>query len=117
MISKILSTIFTPAHNEIRKAQEQALERVRSVLLRAEADVANSSQLMTPEQRIKAAEKELEKTEEHLLSALSSMFKALCYVSPQVNQLLSSVPIKGGEFIARTQGRKSEKAVNGEVIE
>jgi len=85
IFSNTLNSILNPNAKEIREAQEQALERIQNTLLNAESEVASKGQHMTDEQRLSAAEIELKKTEEHLLSALGSLFKAACYVAPQLN--------------------------------
>ena len=94
MIDKLFTNrfdaIITPAKNEILLAQEQALERIRQVLHQAEAEVARESQFMSPEQRMQTAELELEKVEEHLLSALKGVVKALCYIAPLAAPLMPS---------------------------
>ena len=103
MIDKLftnrLDAIINPAKNEILLAQEQALERIRHVLHQAEAEVAHESRFMSPEQRMETAESELEKVEEHLLSALKGVVKALCYIAPLAAPLMPSFvrlqPIKG----------------------
>ena len=94
MIDKLFTNrfdaIITPAKSEILLAQEQALERIRQVFQQAEAEVAHESQFMSSEQRMKTAESELEKVEEHLLSALKSVVKALCYIAPLAAPLIPS---------------------------
>jgi len=82
--------IITPAKNEILLAQEQALERIRQVLYQAETEAARESRFMSPEQRMETAELELEKVEEHLLSALKGVVKALCYIAPLAAPLMPS---------------------------
>mgnify|MGYP003387585779 FL=1 len=49
---------------------------------------------MSTEQRMATAEQELEKAEDHLLAALGSMYKAFCYIAPQINPLSRMRPIK-----------------------
>ena len=117
MIDKLFTNrfevILNPAKNEIILAQEQALERIRQVLHKAESEVARDSQRMSPEQRLKTAETELEKAEEHLLSALKSVFKAFCYIaplaSPLVPSFLSIEPIKELKGVVEIKDEPAEQ--------
>ena len=86
-ISGYLDAVMEPARHEIRLAQEQAFERIQKVLLKVEEEVAQEGRFMSTEQRMATAENELAKAEEHLLSALGSMYKAVCYIVPQINPL------------------------------
>ena len=103
IFSNTLSSLLNTNAKEVREAQEQSLERIQNTLLNAESEVARKGQYMTENQRLNAAESELKKTEEHLLSALSSLFKAACYVAPQLNN--------------RYLNFKHEKSIKGEVVE
>ena len=109
MISDRLGVIINPARREVRAAQEQAFERVQQVLFSAESEVAREGRFMTPEQKLHSAEKELEKAEGHLLSALSSMYKAVCYIAPQINPFINHQPLKEvkGEVIDQSQNESS----------
>jgi hypothetical protein len=89
-----LDAILAPARNEMRLAQEQAIERIQQVMVKAEKEVADNTRFMTDEQRVDTAEQELEKAEAHLLSALGSLYKALCYIAPTVNPLNHLAQIK-----------------------
>jgi len=102
-ISGHLDTIIAPARHEIRLAQEQAFEKIQKVISKVEEEVAQESRFMSTEQRMATAEKELDKAEEHLLSALGSMYKAVCYIAPQINPLNHMQPIKDikAEVISR----------------
>ena len=113
IFSNTLNSILNPNAKEIREAQEQSIARIQDTLLNAENEVASKGQFMSDEQRINAAENELKKTEEHLLSALGSLFKAACYVSPQINQFINgmSISFDGNRNI------RNEKIVEGEVVE
>jgi len=110
MIFNRLDAIVNPVHNELRVAQEQTFERIQQVLSDSEAEVAHEIRFMSPEQRLKTAEKELEKVEEQLLSALSSMFKVFWYVAPQINPFNLSPSIKEveGEVIDQVQDMPSK---------
>jgi len=105
MIPKIftntLNSLLNPNIKEIREAQEQAIQRIHNTLLHAENEVAQKASLMTDEQRLNEVESELKKTEEHLLSALGSLFKAICYVAPPIN----------------LRHFRQEKIIEGEVVE
>ena len=105
MIPKIftntLNSLLNPNVKEIREAQEQAIERIQTTLMHAENEVAQKAPLMTEEQRLNEVENELKKTEEHLLSALGSLFKAVCYVAPPLN----------------LRHFKQEKIIEGEIVE
>lgn len=109
MISNRLDAIISPVRNELRLAQEQAFERIQQVIINTETEIAHEGRFITPEQRQQKAEKELEKAEEHLLSALSSVIKALYYITPQDNPFISITPIKEikGSVIERVQNSSS----------
>lgn len=113
IFSNTLNAILNPNAKEIREAQEQSIARIQDTLLNAENEVTSKGQFMSDEQRINAAENELKKTEEHLLSALGSLFKAVCYVSPQINQLINGMSIS----FDGNQNVRNEKIVKGEVVE
>ncbi|MDX1452026.1 MAG: hypothetical protein R3183_05665 [Oleiphilaceae bacterium] len=93
-ITKRLDEITYPVRNDIRTAQEKTLERIQRLFREAENEVQWKGQHLSPEQRMESAEKELEKAEEHLLSAISSMYKALCYVVPDVISRINILPMK-----------------------
>lgn len=93
-ISNRLDAIINPMRNEIRLAQEQAVERIQKVIFNAETEVAKEGRFMTQEQRLQKATTELEKAEEHLLSALSSIVKSLSYIAPKNNLFVRFSPIK-----------------------
>ena len=130
MIGKMISirwgAIFTPVHEELRAAEEQTLKRIQHVLSNAETEVAREARFMSPKQRLQTAEKELEKAEEQLLSSLSSVFKALCYVAPQINPLHKHLQIKEikeikGKVVEQVQNQRSKlkllflKPKNGQI--
>lgn len=94
MISNRLDAIISPVRSELRLAQEQAIERIQNVIVKAETEVAEKGRFMTQDQRMQKALSELEKAEEQMLSALSSMVKALAYIAPQNNLLTRFSPIK-----------------------
>jgi hypothetical protein len=93
-ISNRLDAIISPARNELRLAQEQALERIQQVISKAENEVALKGRFMSVEQRFQQAIKELENAEEQLLSALGSMVKALGYIAPEANPFFDIPRIK-----------------------
>jgi len=114
MVGKIISNrwdaIVNPVRQELRSAEEQALKRIQQVLSNAEAEVVREGRFMTPKQRLKTAEKELQYAEEHLLSALSSVFKALCYIAPQINPLHKHLQIKEikGKVVDKLESQPSK---------
>lgn len=93
-ITNRLDEIVYPVRNEIRVAREKALERILQRFREAENEVQWKGQHLSPEQRFESAEKELEKAEEHLLSAISCMYKALCYVVPDAIARINILPMK-----------------------
>jgi len=101
IFTNTLNSLLNPNIKEIREAQEQAIQRIQNTLLQAENEVAQKASLMTDEQRLNEVESELKKTEEHLLSALGSLFKAICYVAPPIN----------------LRHFRQEKIIKGEVVE
>jgi hypothetical protein len=117
IFSNTLNSFLRPNAKEIREAQEQTIARIQGTLLNAESEVASKGQFMTDEQRLNAAENELKNTEEHLLSALGSLFKAACYVSPQFNQLIKNIPITQVGTYNGKRAFRSEKIIDGEVVE
>lgn len=110
MISNRWDAIVNPVREELRLTEEQTLKRIQQVLSNAETEVAREGRFMTPKQRLKTAEKELEKAEVQLLSALSSVFKALCYVAPQINPLHKHLQIKEikGKVVEQVQTQPSK---------
>ena len=94
MISNRWDAVIHPMREELRSTEEQTFKRIQQVLSNAEAEVAHEGRFMTPKQRLQTAEKELEKAEEQLLTALSSVFKAICYIAPQINPLAKRFQIK-----------------------
>ena len=93
-ITNRLDKVIYPARNEIRAAQEKALERIHNVFQKAENEVLWNGRHLSPEERMESAEKELEKAEEHLLSAISCMYKALCYAVPEAISRINILPMK-----------------------
>ncbi len=104
-ISHRLDALINPLRNELRLAQEQAIERIQKIIFKAEKEVAQEGRFMTQEQRLNSATKELEKAEEHLLSALGSIVKAISYIAPQHNLFVNFSPIKDikGQVINQDQ--------------
>jgi hypothetical protein len=129
MISDVISTtldaLLSPARNEFQRAQQQAMERIQRALQKAEDEIASTAQLMNQEQRLQAAEKELVKTEDYLLLALGSMFKAFRYATPQADQLFYGMSAKllktnASETVNSSSSKQyfgNEKEVTGEVID
>lgn len=93
-ISNQLEAVLNPVRNELRLAQQQAIERIQKVILNAEKEVAQESRFLTTQQRIELSMTELEKAEEHLLSALGSMVKALRLIAPESNLFTNFSPLK-----------------------
>jgi hypothetical protein len=93
-ITNRLDKMTSPGRYEIRRAQEKALERIQRTFQKAENEVQWKGQHLSPKQRMESAEKELVKAEEHLLSAISCMYKALCYTVPDVISLINIRPMK-----------------------
>lgn len=93
-ISNQLEAVLNPVRNELRLAQEQALERIKKVVHTAEKEVAQESRFLSTQQKIELSMSELEKAEEHLLSALSSMVKALRLIAPESNLFSNFTPLK-----------------------
>ncbi|WP_250657853.1 hypothetical protein [Alkalimarinus coralli] len=124
-ISSIANSIFYPVALEVQKAQQASLEKLRNAFAKAEEDVAVDVDSMSAEQRLLAADQELERAQEQMLSAVTSLFKSLLYLSPSVGLLLDKSTAYGrvspndrGEFINKRFARngKVEKEVRGEVV-
>ena len=110
MLSNLWHAIVNPVREELRSTEKQTLKRIQEVLWNAEKEVASEGHFMTPKQRLQAAEMEIKKAEEQLLSALSSVFKALCYVAPQINPRHKHLQIKEieGKVVEQVQTQPSK---------
>ena len=93
-ITNRLDELNYPAHSQIRAAQEKAIERINQIFHKAENEVQWKGRHLSPEQRMESAEKELRKAEEHLLSAISCMYKAVCYAVPDAISRINILPMK-----------------------
>jgi len=100
-VANRLGFLSRAAQAEIRLAQEQAHERIQKVLFKAETEVTRKARFMSTEQRLDSANSELAEAEAHLLSALSSIYKALCYVAPQMSHMITGQTIKEIEGVVR----------------
>ena len=103
MISNRIDAVMSPVRNELRLAQEQAMERIFKVIEKAEKEVDRESRFLSPQQRFELSMSELEKAEEHLLSALGSMVKALRFIAPESKLFANFSPLKDirGTVIAK----------------
>ena len=102
------SPLSVSVQDELFLAQEQASERIQKVLFKAEAEVADKVRFMNTEQRLDKANSELIQAEEHLLAALSSLYKALCYTVPHVSRALSGQAIKEIQGVIRLDVEQSK---------
>lgn len=124
--NSVVNSILDPFMIDVQKAHQATIERIRNQLLKAESDVLEKVEAMTAEQRLKAAEQELDKAQEHMLTVVSSLYKSLLYLAPSPN-LLVERSVEGVRFTvnsvdgfvrsgASRQG-KIEKEIKGEVVE
>lgn len=104
-ITQRLEAVINPLFNEVRLAQEQALERIQKVIFNAETEATQEGRFMSQEQRLNNAKTELDKAEEQLLSALGSIVKALSYIAPQNNLFVHFSSLKDikGQVIHQDQ--------------
>ena len=93
-ISKRLDAVINPVRNEMKLAQDQAIERIKKVIHKAEQEVDQDSRFLSPQQRYEQSLQELEQAEHHLLSALGSLVKALRYIAPQTSLFIDFAPLK-----------------------
>ncbi len=93
-ISNRLDALINPLRLELQQAQQQAFERIYSIINKAEKEVLEEVRFLSPEQRFKKSIQELERAEAQLLSALGSMVKAMRYLAPQDNFLSRFSPLK-----------------------
>jgi len=100
-ITNRLGSLSRGAQDELRLAQEQAFERIHKVLFKAETEVARTARFMSAEQRFEKANSELAQAEGHLLSALSSIYKALCYAAPHLSCKITGKAIKEVQGVVR----------------
>jgi len=125
-INNVVNSILDPFMADVHKAQQASIERIRIALTRAESEVVGEMESMTSSQRLQAAEQELDKAQEQMLSVVTSLYKSLLYLAPPAS-LLVGKSVEGArftvsgidEFVRSKSGRggKVEKEVYGEVVE
>lgn len=125
-INNVMNSILDPFMGDVQKAQQASIERIRRALFKAEKEVVDKVESMNPDQRLQAAEQELDKAQEHMLSVVTSLYKSLLYLAPPVS-LWVGKPVDGAkftvssidEFVRNKSGRtvKVEKEIVGEVVE
>jgi len=110
-ITNRLGFLSRAAQDELRLAQEQTFDRVQKMLFKAETEVADNARFMNSEQRLDKVNSELAQAEEHLLSALSSVYKALCYAAPHISRKITGQAIKDiqGVVLLETESPKARK--------
>jgi len=125
-INNVVNSIFAPLMGDVQRAQQASIERIRNALFKAEDEVVGEVESMTSEQRLQAAEQELEQAQEQMLSVVTSLYKSLLYLAPPAN-LLVGKSVEGARFTVNSidgfvrsrsgRGRKVEKEIHGEVVE
>ena len=115
-ITNRLDKMTSPTRSEIHRAQEKALERIQQIFQKAENEVQWKGHHLSPEQRMESAEKELEKAEEHLLSAISCMYKALCYTVPNVISRINILPMKDIEAELVLEDKPEQARLKGSYL-
>lgn len=125
-INNVMNSILDPFMGDVQKAQQASIERIRRALFKAEKEVVDKVESMNPDQRLQAAEQELDKAQEHMLSVVTSLYKSLLYLAPPAS-LWVGKSVDGAkftvssidEFVRNKSGRtvKVEKEIVGEVVE
>lgn len=125
-INSVVNKIVDPFMREAQKTHQATLERIHNAFLKAENEVLVKVESMTTDQRLKAAEQELDKAQAHMLAVVSSLYKSLLYLSPSPSFLVDR-SVEGARLMVNSvdgfvrsgsscQG-KVEKEIKGKVVE